>query len=93
MSEKDKCFEDTKSVISTLFVWNFKAGRKTTMDFGTVTYTAEDRIATIFDGITRHSPEGVWFKNRAEEVGFKLENGLISCDCLANLHQDCYNIT
>ena len=29
------------------------------------------RLATIFDGITRHSPEGVWFKRRAEEVGFK----------------------
>jgi len=29
------------------------------------------RIATIFDGITRHSPEGVWFKERSEEVGFK----------------------
>ena len=29
------------------------------------------RIATIFDGITRHSPEGVWFKERAETVGFK----------------------
>ena len=28
-------------------------------------------IATLFDGITRHSPEGVWFKQRAEEVGFK----------------------
>jgi enoyl-CoA hydratase len=28
-------------------------------------------IATIFDGITRHSPEGVWFKKRAEEAGFK----------------------
>jgi enoyl-CoA hydratase len=28
-------------------------------------------FATIFDGITRHSPEGVWFKARAEEVGFK----------------------
>ena len=27
-------------------------------------------FATIFDGITRHSPEGVWFKQRAEEVGF-----------------------
>jgi len=27
--------------------------------------------ATIFDGITRHSPEGVWFKQRAEDVGFK----------------------
>ncbi|OUR75317.1 enoyl-CoA hydratase [Alphaproteobacteria bacterium 46_93_T64] len=26
--------------------------------------------ATIFDGITRHSPEGVGFKKRAEEVGF-----------------------
>lgn len=28
-------------------------------------------IATIFDGITRHSPEGIWFKQRAAEVGFK----------------------
>ena len=27
-------------------------------------------IATLFDGITRHSPEGMWFKQRAEEVGF-----------------------
>ncbi|RPI13791.1 MAG: crotonase/enoyl-CoA hydratase family protein [Lysobacterales bacterium] len=29
------------------------------------------RFATLFDGITRHSPEGMWFKRRAEEVGFK----------------------
>ncbi len=28
-------------------------------------------MATLFDGITRHTPEGVWFKRRAEEVGFK----------------------
>jgi enoyl-CoA hydratase len=28
-------------------------------------------VATLFDGITRHSPEGVWFKQRAEQVGFK----------------------
>lgn len=28
-------------------------------------------IATIFDGITRHSPEGMAFKHRAEDVGFK----------------------
>lgn len=28
-------------------------------------------FATLFDGITRHSTEGVWFKQRAEEVGFK----------------------
>ena len=28
-------------------------------------------IATIFDGITRHSPEGVAFKRRAEAVGWK----------------------
>jgi len=27
-------------------------------------------IATLFDGITRHSPEGVWFKDYAEEEGF-----------------------
>ena len=28
-------------------------------------------IATLFDGIARHTPEGIWFKRRAEEVGFK----------------------
>jgi enoyl-CoA hydratase len=28
-------------------------------------------LATLFDGITRHSPEGMWFKQRAEEVGFQ----------------------
>jgi enoyl-CoA hydratase len=28
-------------------------------------------LATLFDGITRHSPEGVWFKERAREAGFK----------------------
>ncbi|WP_417675682.1 crotonase/enoyl-CoA hydratase family protein [Pseudodonghicola sp.] len=29
------------------------------------------RLATIFDGITRHSPEGINFKTRAEAVGWK----------------------
>ncbi len=29
------------------------------------------RLATIFDGITRHSPEGLAFKRRAESVGWK----------------------
>ncbi|MCE8515257.1 crotonase/enoyl-CoA hydratase family protein [Ruegeria pomeroyi] len=29
------------------------------------------RLATIFDGITRHSPEGIHFKERAEAVGWK----------------------
>jgi len=29
------------------------------------------RLATFFDGITRHTPEGYGFKKRAEEVGFK----------------------
>jgi enoyl-CoA hydratase len=28
-------------------------------------------FATIFDGITRHSPEGINFKTRAEQVGWK----------------------
>lgn len=27
-------------------------------------------LATLFDGITRHSPEGVWFKNYADKHGF-----------------------
>lgn len=29
------------------------------------------RLATVFDGITRHSPEGLNFKARVEEVGWK----------------------
>lgn len=28
-------------------------------------------FASLFDGVARHSPEGLWFKQRAEEVGFK----------------------
>ena len=28
-------------------------------------------FATFFDGIARHSPEGVWFRERVQEVGFK----------------------
>ena len=28
-------------------------------------------LATVFDGITRHSPEGLNFKQRAETVGWK----------------------
>jgi len=28
-------------------------------------------MATVFDGITRHSPEGMNFKHRAEDVGWK----------------------
>ena len=28
-------------------------------------------FATVFDGITRHSPEGLNFKHRAEEMGWK----------------------
>ncbi|MFZ5609364.1 MAG: crotonase/enoyl-CoA hydratase family protein [Pseudomonadota bacterium] len=28
-------------------------------------------IATLFDGITRHSPEGMWFKRFAEREGFR----------------------
>lgn len=27
-------------------------------------------MATVFDGLTRHSPEGLWFKARAEAAGF-----------------------
>ena len=28
-------------------------------------------FATLFDGTARHRPEGMWFKRRAEEAGFK----------------------
>lgn len=33
--------------------------------------TQTQRLATVFDGITRHSPEGVNFMRRSEEVGWK----------------------
>ena len=33
--------------------------------------TSTQTIATLFDGMARHSPEGVWFTQRAEKVGFK----------------------
>lgn len=35
------------------------------------TMQSTQRLATIFDGITRHSPEGLHFKERAEAVGWK----------------------
>lgn len=28
-------------------------------------------FATLFDGVARHSPEGLWFRERAQAVGFK----------------------
>jgi enoyl-CoA hydratase len=28
-------------------------------------------MATVFDGITRHNPEGLWFRRFAQEAGFK----------------------
>ena len=28
-------------------------------------------LATVFDGITRHNPEGLWFRRHAQEHGFK----------------------
>lgn len=29
------------------------------------------QMATMFDGITRHNPEGLWFRRYAREQGFK----------------------
>jgi enoyl-CoA hydratase len=29
------------------------------------------QLATLFDGITRHSPEGLWFRREAQANGFK----------------------
>ena len=29
------------------------------------------KMATLFDGISRHSPEGIAFKERVEKVGWK----------------------
>ncbi|XP_038063542.1 putative enoyl-CoA hydratase EchA13 isoform X2 [Patiria miniata] len=33
--------------------------------------SATQRLATLFDGMSRHTPEGVAFQNRSAEVGFK----------------------
>ena len=33
--------------------------------------TSTQNLATLFDGISRHSPEGVNFKHRSETVGWK----------------------
>ena len=35
------------------------------------TITQTQRLATVFDGITRHSPEGLNFKARSEAMGWK----------------------
>ena len=29
------------------------------------------QLATLFDGITRHNPEGLWFRRHAQAEGFK----------------------
>jgi enoyl-CoA hydratase len=29
------------------------------------------QLATVFDGITRHNPEGMWFRRYAQAEGFK----------------------
>jgi len=29
------------------------------------------RLATLFDGMSRHTPEGIAFQDRARQVGFK----------------------
>jgi enoyl-CoA hydratase len=29
------------------------------------------QMATVFDGITRHNPEGMWFRRHAQDQGFK----------------------
>lgn len=38
--------------------------------FDTMGLANTQMIATLFDGITRHSPEGMWFKHMAEKEGF-----------------------
>lgn len=38
--------------------------------FDNMGLTSTQTLATLFDGITRHSPEGVAFKARCEQVGF-----------------------
>lgn len=39
--------------------------------FDNMGLTTTQMFATLFDGAARHTPEGLWFKQRAEEVGFK----------------------
>ena len=39
--------------------------------FDNMGFAGTQTLATLFDGVARHSPEGMWFKERAEAVGFK----------------------
>lgn len=39
--------------------------------FDNMGLSSTQMMATFFDGVARHSPEGLWFKRRAEEVGFQ----------------------
>ena len=39
--------------------------------YETMGITNTQMTSTLFDGIARHSPEGIWFKQRAEEAGYK----------------------
>ena len=39
--------------------------------FDNMGLSSTQMMATFFDGVARHSPEGLWFKQRAEEVGFQ----------------------
>lgn len=32
---------------------------------------ASQTLATVFDGIARHNPEGMWFRRHAQAHGFK----------------------
>ena len=40
------------------------------------------QMATIFDGITRHNPEGMWFRRLAQVDGFK---AAVRCACIVGV--------
>ena len=45
-------------------------------------------VATLMDGVARHSAEGMWFKKRAEDVGFKQAINERDYGDLAGLNKD-----
>ena len=50
---------------------HFKDGRVVNQAIEAMGLKNTQALATVFDGITRHSPEGLNFKQRAETVGWK----------------------
>lgn len=50
---------------------DYAAMKGYTEDFMSLWRCRKPTIATLFDGVTRHNPEGMWFRRHAQVHGFK----------------------